>query len=106
MMNSDCFVLSSNFETFGVVLIEALACGLPLIATKCGGPEDIVNKQNGILMDVENQLQLEDAMLTMYKNANKYDKQKLRSDAKDRFGEKAFIKNAMKYYEVGINNGK
>lgn len=106
MMKSDCFVLSSNFETFGVVLIEALACGLPLIATKCGGPEDIVNKQNGILMDVENQLQLEDAMMTMYKNANKYDKQKLRSDAKDRFGEKAFIKNAMKYYEVGINNGK
>ncbi len=104
MMKSDCFVLSSNFETFGVVLIEALACGLPLIATKCGGPEDIVNEQNGILIDVENQLQLEDAMMTMYKNASKYDKQKLRSDAKDRFGEKAFIKNAMKYYEVGINN--
>lgn len=106
MMNSDCFVLSSNFETFGVVLIEALACGLPLIATKCGGPEDIVNRQNGILINVENQLQLQDAMITMYKNASKYDKQKLRSDAKDRFGEKAFIKNAMKYYEVGINNGK
>ncbi|WP_201523461.1 glycosyltransferase [Aliarcobacter butzleri] len=104
MMKSDCFVLTSNFETFGVVLIEALACGLPLIATKCGGPEDIVNKQNGILINVENQLQLEDAMITMYKNAHKYDKQKLRDDAKDRFGEKAFIKNAMKYYEVGINN--
>ncbi|MEM5557229.1 glycosyltransferase [Aliarcobacter cryaerophilus] len=104
MMKSDCFVLSSNFETFGVVLIEALACGLPLIATKCGGPEDIVNEQNGILIDVENQLQLENAMMTMYKNAHKYDKEKLRSDAKDRFGEKAFIKNAMKYYEVGINN--
>jgi len=106
MMKSDCFVLSSNFETFGVVLIEALACGLPLIATKCGGPEDIVNEQNGILIDVGNQLQLEDAMMTMHKNASKYDKEKLRSAAKDRFGEKAFIKNAMKYYEVGINNGK
>jgi glycosyltransferase involved in cell wall biosynthesis len=106
MMKSDCFVLSSNFETFGVVLIEALACGLPLIATKCGGPEDIVNEQNGILINVENQLQLEDAMMNMYKNVNKYDKEKLRNDAKDRFGEKAFIKNAMKYYEVGINNGK
>lgn len=106
MMKSNCFILSSNFETFGVVLIEALACGLPLITTKCGGPEDIVNEQNGILINVENQLQLEDAMMTMYKNASKYDKQKLRSDAKDRFGEKAFIKNAMKYYEVGINNEK
>lgn len=106
MMQSDCFVLSSNFETFGVVLIEALACGLPLIATKCGGPEDIVNEQNGILIDVENQLQLENAMFTMYKNVNKYDKDKLRNYAKDRFGEDTFIKNVMKYYELGINSGK
>ncbi|PUE67491.1 glycosyltransferase [Arcobacter lacus] len=104
MMKSNCFVLSSNFETFGVVLIEALACGLPLIATKCGGPEDIVNKQNGILINVENQLQLEDAMMTMYKNASKYDKEKLRGDVEEKFGKNAFIKNAMKYYEVGINN--
>ena len=104
MMKSNCFVLSSNFETFGVVLIEALACGLPLIATKCGGPEDIVNKQNGILINVENQLQLEDAMMTMYKNASEYDKEKLRGDVEEKFGKNAFIKNAMKYYEVGINN--
>jgi len=106
MMKSNCFVLSSNFETFGVVLIEALACGLPLIATKCGGPEDIVNKENGILIDVDNQPQLEDAMITMYKNASKYDKEKLRSDAKERFGEKAFVENVMKYYKLGLNNGK
>lgn len=104
MMKSDCFVLSSNFETFGVVLIEALACGLPLIATKCGGPKDIVNKQNGILINVENQVQLENAMITMYRNAHNYEKEKLRYDAQEKFGEKAFIKNAMKYYEIGINN--
>ena len=104
MMKSDCFVLSSNFETFGVVLIEALACGLPLIATKCGGPEDIVNEQNGILIDVENQLQLEDAMITMYKNAHNYDKEKLRNYAKEKFGEKTFIENVIKYYKVRIDN--
>lgn len=104
MMKSDCFVLSSNFETFGVVLIEALACGLPLIATKCGGPEDIVNEQNGILIDVENQTQLENTMLNMYKNAKEYDKEKLREDVKERFADIAFVKNAMKYYELGINN--
>ena len=68
MMKSDCFVLSSNFETFGVVLIEALACGLPLIATKCGGPEDIVNRQNGILINVENQLQLNMLIIMIKKN--------------------------------------
>lgn len=38
-----CFVLSSDEEGFGVVLIEAMACGVPVVATRCGGPEGIVN---------------------------------------------------------------
>lgn len=104
MMKSNCFVLSSNFETFGVVLIEALACGLPLIATECGGPKDIVNKQNGILIKTNNQLELKKAMLYMYENSYKYDREKLRNDAKERFGEKAFIENVIKYYKVRIDN--
>lgn len=106
MNESNVFVLTSNYETFGVVLIEALACGIPLIATKSGGPEDVVNEQNGILIEVGNETQLENAMFYMYENANKYDKEKLRDDAKDRFGENTFIKNVMKYYELGMNNGK
>ena len=36
----DCFVLPSAGETFGVVYVEAMAAGLPVIATRCGGPED------------------------------------------------------------------
>jgi glycosyltransferase involved in cell wall biosynthesis len=106
MMNSDCFVLSSNYETFGVVLIEALACGLPLIATKCGGPEDIVNESNGILTDVGNQEELENAMLFMYENSKNYNQELLRQDARKRFGEKAFVENAKKYYKKGLNNVK
>ncbi|MFW2557535.1 glycosyltransferase [Aliarcobacter butzleri] len=104
MMKSNCFVLSSNFETFGVVLIEALACGLPLIATECGGPKDIVNKQNGILIKTNNQLELKKAMLYMYENSYKYDREKLRNGAKEKFGEKTFIENVIKYYKVRIDN--
>lgn len=62
MQHCDAFVLSSHVETFGVVLIEALACGKPVIATRCGGPECIVNSTNGILVPPRNPDSLAAAM--------------------------------------------
>ncbi len=46
MIQSDCFVLSSFHETFGVVLIEAMSCGLPVISTRSGGPESIITSDD------------------------------------------------------------
>lgn len=104
MHNANCFILASNYETFGVVLIEALACGTPCIATRCGGPEDIINHDNGILVEVGNQSELEGAMKYMLDNYKLYKKETLRRDVKNRFGEEAFVKNAMKYYKLGLEN--
>ena len=53
LAKSDCFVLPSRSETFGIVYIEALATGTPVIATRCGGPEDFVDDTNGILVPVD-----------------------------------------------------
>src|SRR5690606_22342672 len=51
---SDLFVLSSRMENLPLVLLEAIACGKPIISTKCGGPEIIVNQNNGLLVEVDN----------------------------------------------------
>lgn len=76
--NADCFVLSSYYETFGVVLIEALASGLPVVATASGGPEYIVTEKNGYLYppgDIEN---LAGLLIRIQKEYNKFNRSDIR----------------------------
>lgn len=96
--NSSCFVLLSEYETFGVAYAEALACGIPVIATKCGGPEDIVNSHNGLLIPINSEDAAVEAMLYMYHNSNQYKPDLLMEDTKNRFGEEFFINNISEVY--------
>ena len=98
MKNCDVFVLSSTFETFGVVLIEALACGKPVVATKCGGPEDIVNSTNGYLVPKKNVRALGNAMEDIYLNIDKFDPYQIRKDCLLRFGEDTFVARLKSIY--------
>ena len=97
--DSDCFVLASRQETFGVVYAEAISCGIPVIATRCCGPEEFVNKINGLLIDVNNLDSLVLSMKYMIKNAKLYDKKKVRKTIVDVCSEEAFICNISKVYE-------
>jgi len=65
MWNANCFVLPSYAENFGVVLIEALATGVPVISTRCGGPEDIISDDVGIIREPGDETGLGDALVTM-----------------------------------------
>ena len=66
LQRSHCCVSSSNVETFGVTLIEALATGIPVIATRSGGPQDIVTPECGHLVPIADQPALADAMHNVY----------------------------------------
>lgn len=72
---ADVFVLPSRKETFGVVYIEAMYCGLPVIATRCGGPEDFVTDDVGILVHNEDCFALADAMFHVIETINDYDRE-------------------------------
>ena len=100
---SDVFILASRGETFGVVYIEALLAGLPVIATKCGGPEDFVNDTNGLLIECEDVKGLEDALLRMYEKIDDYDGNKISSDCLQRFSPHAVASALMTVYRQILN---
>ncbi len=73
MQNCNVFVLPSEHETFGVVYIEALACGRPVIGTDNGGAEDIIKDYNGIIAERKNIESIKNALVYMKNNYNIYD---------------------------------
>ena len=103
LQKSDVFVLSSQFETFGIVILEAMSCALPVIATKCGGPESIViNDRLGYLSEI-NEKDLGDLMFKMYKNINNFDSKYIRKYVIDNFSKEAVSKKIMEIYSKAIN---
>jgi glycosyltransferase involved in cell wall biosynthesis len=103
MQAANCFVLSSRYETFGVVLIEAMATGLPVISTRSQGPEELVNDSNGILVDRDDAPALGDAMTRMAERFGDYSPARLREDCRTRFGAEAFVKRAGDLYASAID---
>jgi glycosyltransferase involved in cell wall biosynthesis len=95
----DAFVLPSRSESFGVVFIEALAHGKPLIATRCGGPEDIVHVGNGLLVPIDNVNELAGAMEKMIAQAKEYyPAEVLRADFMQRFSANVAVKYLESWY--------
>jgi glycosyltransferase involved in cell wall biosynthesis len=95
---SDFFVLPSRMETFGVVLIEALARGVPVIATRCGGPEYIVDGSLGMLIEPEDEAQLEQALLKAFAERAAWEPGSIRETALKRYGSDTFLKNMVQLY--------
>ncbi len=101
----DVMVVSSHYETFGVVAAEALMAGLPLIATRCGGPECIVSEGDGLLVPPKSPLALADAMIQIDGDINSYEPDKIARRARERFSGPAVAKQLTEIYE-GIHRAR
>jgi L-malate glycosyltransferase len=69
LIESDIFILPSSADSFGIVFLEAMACGLPIIAAKAGGvPEVVKDGINGILVEPNDVESLKNAIIHLVEN--------------------------------------
>jgi teichuronic acid biosynthesis glycosyltransferase TuaC len=92
LLAADAFVLASDVETFGVAVIEALACGRPVIVTASGGPDHLVTAANGRLIPPRDPMALRDALIRMRQEAGDYDRAAIRAEALRLYGPEAFAR--------------
>lgn len=85
MQRANIFILPSRFEAFGVVLIEAMSTGCPVISTYSGGPESIVKHTDGLLVESDNVEELEAAMEKIYLNYEDYKPELIRKDVVENY---------------------
>ncbi|MBA7513649.1 Glycogen synthase [subsurface metagenome] len=102
MRNCDFFVLPSLYENFGVVYIEAMACGKPVIGTLGGGPKEIINKDTGILVLPKNIEALSSAIEYMLDHYQDYSSKKISQYAKENFSYEVVGKKIDRIYRKVI----
>ena len=72
-------------------IAEAILAGLPVVCTRCGGPEQFVNNNNGILVDVNDSESLGRAIITMSKTYKTYNSAENQLEIEKQFGEKTVL---------------
>lgn len=95
---SNCFILTSKKETFGVACAEALLSGIPVIITKCGGPEEFIDDTNGIVIE---DYEISEAMKYMYNHIGDYDGEMISKKIYQQFSEESIVtKLEEAYYKL------
>ena len=96
----DFLVVNSNFETFSVATAEALLHGKPVVVTRCGGPEEFVTEDAGVVIEKNNPEQLRKALSYMIENYYKYDAKKLHEYALSKFSHEQVGKKINAIYKT------
>ena len=98
LRQSHILFLFSRYENQPCVILEALCCGLPVIATSVGGIPEIIDDSNGILVESEKEDQLLQAFDTMLDRYSQYDREKIALDAHRKFSYEAIGRQFAEMY--------
>lgn len=106
LQRQDVLVSASRRESFGLTMVEAMACGVPVIATKTAGALDIVNSENGILVDTNNIQAIAKSILALVHQPSTYSPLELAAYANNKYGKQAFCNNWKMHYEKILEDCK
>lgn len=91
-------LITSQMETFAIPGIEGLASGMPVVATKCLGPEEYIDERCGKLVDVGNIEEMAQAIVEVYENLDNFNQEYLIGVA-DKYSEKNVIDKIINVYK-------
>lgn len=98
LKKASAMVLFSFYENLPCVILESLCCGLPVIATRVGGIPEIIQDDNGLLVDAGNEQQLLQAMKTVIEKEGTYDRKKISDEAAARYAYEKVGKDIFNIY--------
>jgi|Deesub1362A_J573_1020465.scaffolds.fasta_scaffold01542_3 glycosyltransferase involved in cell wall biosynthesis len=105
MRQSDFLVLPSQYETFGVVLVEAMACGKPVIGADAGGPREIIREEFGKLFSPGDCNDLTSAINYMLDHYQDYSSEKIAQYAREHYNHAVVGKKLDEVYRYVISRG-
>jgi L-malate glycosyltransferase len=97
------FASPSRFESFGIAMIEAMAAGLPVLASNSGGPADFVFPDNGILVESGSVDSLTEGLLAMKDKLDSYDREFIRAFVINMYSKKKFLSEVLSIYKNMTN---
>jgi glycosyltransferase involved in cell wall biosynthesis len=102
LTSSHVFMMPSRNENFSVAILEALACGLPIVASDCGGVRDCINDSNGIIFPIDNVEELKKAILKIYNRDICFDNQSIATQCKENFAPKVIAQKLINVFKQTI----
>jgi len=101
--SADFLVLFSNYENLPVIIVEAFACGLPVLSTDVGGIKEHLNEERGILVEAGDENAFIEKLDSMLSNYSNYNSKKIREYAVSNFSNKVIGKSFYTIYDNVIN---